>query len=897
MKRFSRKSALLCGAATVAITWAGAAFAQATNFDVPSEDAVKAIPEFARQANIQIVAPADSLKGVRTPPVKGALDRHIALAKLLGGTKIEIASDDGQTVILKSRPADPPPARSAAAAPDDPPPAQATGLETITVTAERRETLLQETPIAITVLGHEDLVKNHVVNLLDITRLVPSLESTSEGDHGVATFTLRGIGNDADKTEYADPEVSLFVDNVYSPRAEGATVLLLDMDNIQVLRGPQGTLWGRNSTVGAVNMVTAKPVLGDEFVTSQLGTGSYSRLEARVAVNLPVADNLAFRLAFAQVQHDGYVAFQAPNVPSLTQQMVNYTVAGGAAKFGPFQPINTNLFTQIGPRYDAQDQSALRLSALYEPLSNLTWNVSFEYFRDRGTPSANLMENPRPGEPFWSGLFDVAPQLSRNSYTLRSRFDYAINDDISVAYIAGYNWFSGSSDFDQDSGTHIPQFWADPATTFQDDRTDDEHYFSYSHEVDLQSVGHHTVDWTLGLYYEGERNDIRFDIPIMNGTQSGTVSWQGSFIQPKETVQSEAAFGQATWNVSDDLRLTGGFRYSHDYRTNDGGTDNGWLGNATCPQTPISPSTNPLTEVGTNGQPCFSSYEINTAHHDFSQPTYLARADYNVNSGFLIYASASTGYKSGGLQDGGSVFNPETDLNYEVGTKNTFFGGNATLNNAFYYMEFWGYQIAAPVTLPDGDHTLDFSNVQSTTRVYGLESELTALVTPDDQVQVGLALLHTRLGTAPAIGDNDYANLPICTTSKLTNTCIDATGFAMPHAPAVSFTLQYQHTFHLWNGADLIPRVNFHWESMSWLSPLHDTIGCTTQNCGDRQTAWTRTDFSLTYDTGKHWSAEFYVSNLEDGKIKTNNDVTGDNIYYGQYMPPRTFGGNIYFHF
>ena len=638
MKRLSRKSALLCGAATIALAWAGAAFGQAINFDVPSEDAVKAIPEFARQANIQIVAPADSLKGVRTPPVKGELDRHIALAKLLGGTKIEIASDDGQTVILKSRPADPQPSRAAAnaAPPDDPPPAAASDLETITVTAERRETLLQETPIAITALSHDELVKNHVVNLTDITRLVPSLEATVEGDHGVANFTLRGIGNDADKTEYADPEVSLFVDNIYSPRAEGATVLLLDMDNIQVLRGPQGTLWGRNSTVGAVNMVTAKPVLGDEFVMGQLGTGSYSRLEARAAVNIPVADNLAFRLAFAQIQHDGYVAFQAPNVPSLAQQMVNYNAAGGTAKFGPFQPINTNLFVQGGPRYNAQDQAALRLSALYEPLSNLTWNVSFEYFRDRGTPSANLMNNPRPGEPFWSGLFDVAPRLERNSYTLRSRMDYAINDDITLAYIAGYNWFNGSSDFDQDSGTHVPQFWADPATTYQEDRTNYEHYYNYSHELDLQSVGHHTVDWTLGLYYENEKNDIRFDIPIMNGTQSGTVSWQGSFIQPKETVLSEAAFGQATWNVNDDLRFTAGFRYSTDIRTNDGGTDNGWLYNATCAQSPISPSSNPFTLTGTNGLPCFSSYEVNTAHHRFSQPTYLGRADYNVDQDFLV---------------------------------------------------------------------------------------------------------------------------------------------------------------------------------------------------------------------------------------------------------------------
>ena len=154
-------------------------------------------------------------------------------------------------------------------------------------------------------------------------------------------------------------------------------------------------------------------------------------------------------------------------MPNLTRTDGELYRRGGAAKFGPFQPINTNLFTQIGPRYNAQDQSALRLSALYEPLSNLTWNVSFEYFRDRGTPSANLMENPRSGEPFWSGLFDVAPSSRATATRCAAASTTPINDDISVAYIAGYNWFNGSSDFDQDSGTHIPQFWADPATTFR----------------------------------------------------------------------------------------------------------------------------------------------------------------------------------------------------------------------------------------------------------------------------------------------------------------------------------------------------------------------------------------------------------------------------------------------
>ena len=222
------------------------------------------------------------------------------------------------------------------------------------------------------------------------------------------------------------------------------------------------------------------------------------------------------------------------------------------------------------------------------------------------------------------------------------------------------------------------------------------------------------------------------------------------------------------------------------------------------------------------------------------------------------------------------MFNPETDLNYEVGTKNTFFGGNATLNNAFYYMQFWGYQIAAPVTLPDGNHTLDFSNVQSTTRVYGLESELTALVTPDDQIQVGLALLHTRLGAAPAIGEQRLHNLVHGTTSKLTNTCIDATGFAMPHAPAASFTLQYQHTFHLWNGADLIRArelplgIDELAEPVARHARMHDAESRRPADSLDAHRF--QPHLPIRASTGRPISM---FRTLRTVRSKTNNDVTG----------------------
>jgi iron complex outermembrane receptor protein len=154
--------------------------------------------------------------------------------------------------------------------------ADAAGVQTlgeVQVTATKRETPLQKTPIAVSAINANTLDKQRVTNVVDITSLVPSLAATTQGDHGVVTLTMRGIGNDSAKTEYADPEVALFVDGVYAPRAEAAAGLLLDLDSIEALRGPQGTLWGRNSTVGAINFQTAKPQLGKMFGYGQMEVG------------------------------------------------------------------------------------------------------------------------------------------------------------------------------------------------------------------------------------------------------------------------------------------------------------------------------------------------------------------------------------------------------------------------------------------------------------------------------------------------------------------------------------------------------------------------------------------------------------------------------------------------
>jgi iron complex outermembrane receptor protein len=761
-----------------------------------------------------------------------------------------------------------------------------TALQEVTVTATKRTTTLQSTPLAVTAIGAAELDKAHVQTIADIVHLAPSFQATTEGDHGVITMTLRGIGNDSAKTEYADPEVALFVDGIYAPRAEGAASLLFDMENIEVLRGPQGTLWGRNSTVGAVNMQTAKAEIGSNFGNIETGLGSYNRFGARGAFNFSLSDTFALRVALVHEQHDGYVDYQKPKLPSLADQQTSYNqyvadqtasaIAAGNAvpTFKPFQAIDPNTFVQGGPKYNSQDQSAARLSFVWKPIRDVTWHASYEKFLDRGTPNMNLMQTPRDGEKFWSALISVAPYLDRNVNTFRSRVDWNLSDYLGLAYTAGYSDFKGSGNFDQSGGATVPTSFTSGATV-QEDRTNWSHYKNYSHELTLQSQGSHELDWILGAYYAAEDNGIRFDIPISSGTQQGAINWQGSFIQPKETVASEAVFGQATWNIGSALHLTGGARFTWDDRKNEGGIN--WGSGATTPAYPIDPGTNPA-DVG------FGAGH-NDGHYTGHKATWLLRANYDVSKDFLVYGSVSTGYKSGGLQDGGLHYGPESLTNYEVGTKNTLWGGAVHFNNSIYYEDFKDFQFSAPVTNLDGTHSLATSNAKGAT-VYGAESELQAKLTKDDLVSVSLAYTHTKIGYLLA-GSNDYT-LPTC-PDPLISKCLNVEGHRMPHSPTGALQFQYAHTFHFADGAKLEPRVNLHYESASYLSVFN--LGE-----GDRQKAYHRTDLGLRYQSPKDWWVDAFVQNVENGRIKTNAQ-NSFGTWQSQYMAPRTYGVNVGYQF
>jgi iron complex outermembrane receptor protein len=192
---------------------------------------------------------------------------------------------------------------------------QNASVERIVVTANRRDQLVQDTPLAVSAFTQDTLQNNQVKDLASLTSLVPSLVVEPHSDSGGVHVYMRGVGS-ANHTELGDPAVAFYVDGIYLPRPQGATALMYDLSHVEVARGPQGTLNGRNSTAGAVNLVSAQPNTQRLMGSATVVAGDYHRIQTQGMINIPFSENVALRVAAIKDSHDGYVDFaRGSNVP------------------------------------------------------------------------------------------------------------------------------------------------------------------------------------------------------------------------------------------------------------------------------------------------------------------------------------------------------------------------------------------------------------------------------------------------------------------------------------------------------------------------------------------------------------------------------------------------------
>lgn len=595
-----------------------------------------------------------------------------------------------------------------------PPIAGEEGLNDIVVTAQKRESTAQKTAAAIAVYTSDQLKKSGVADVASLATISPSVNIGASS--GASFIAIRGVAS-RDFTEIGDPAIAVSIDDIYIQRPTGINAGFYDLERIEVLNGPQGTLYGRNATGGAVNILTKKP--SDKFEGYILGEiGNYKTINVDGAVNVPLGDTVSARASFVSRYNKGY----RDNGP-----------AG---------------------RGDDTDVQGGRLQLLFKPTDRLKILLSADQMYLGGTGAVY------DGVPLTSvgGVVTTRPKTSAHAAThfdlntvgkfdttntrLVGRVDY----DLDVATVTSITGFMRQDLFykwDNDGQAVVS---VQPNRNFIFTR--DELSKDFSQELRIASNNKSGFLWQGGVFYFREDLDLTnlFDVQPA-ATPINIREYHYNVI-----TKSYAAFAQVGYDIVDALRLSAGIRYTHDSKHRSGPSF-----------VQASPATLPVAAGGT-GVRIFS---VDNTKDSWSKVTWHVGADYTLSPRNLLYAKVDSGYKSGGFNNFGlGSYDPETLIAYEVGSKNRFLDNALQLNaNAFLY-DYKDQQISQL----DGATGNTLIVNAGKAEIYGAEVEAIALATPADQVNVSVSYLHARF--------KDFCTARsaagVCTSSFAGNTLIQS---------------------------------------------------------------------------------------------------------------------------
>ena len=487
-------------------------------------------------------------------------------------------------------------------------------IESVKVTATRVETDMMKTPIAVSAFDQETLEQQGVQNVRDLARLVPNMDIATINGQSTPMISLRGIRS-TNETELGDPSVGVHLDGIYSPRMQGILGLMFDNERVEVLRGPQGTLFGRNSTVGSLNIISAKPQLGayDGRVWAQYG--NFNAPELQGMINVPVSDTVALRFAGRYFQRDSYIdGYWDPN--QFDQRFVNDIIDDPRAIApGSFEQCTspecvtrtqrTNWWADDTgdsiyalERADAEDfyfdakEWAYRGSLLWKSKSKpMSLNFSFQHFRSdssggidlvnceklRGRPTYELDADNQivlddNGNPIVSGVNDCSTIFPKDdTYQavvntpgkffldikyLRSQFTWDINKDLRFVFLAGGEDQERESaqDMEQSLNAWDQAMYFLPGTGSQ----------SWMGEAQLQSYGAKKFNWIAGANIFQEKTSTI-------GYFDNTIDEKSMWKQPDRSTNAWALFGQGTYSFTPRWHLTLGYRYSDETKEDKNG--------------------------------------------------------------------------------------------------------------------------------------------------------------------------------------------------------------------------------------------------------------------------------------------------------------------------------------
>ncbi len=713
----------------------------------------------------------------------------------------------------------------------------------IVVTALKQRSTLLRTPAAITVLSGADLKTQGVNTLNDVQNLAPNVDIAT-GRDGVQV-AIRGVTT-ADTSAKGEQDIAFNIDGVYVGRGNARGSAFFDVDRIEVLRGPQGTVYGRSATGGAINVVTNRPKLDELSGYAKAEYGNYDAKRFEGAVNLPLGDMFAIRLAGAVTDRDGN---SKPIDNDPTFNGVTYHYPAGTAK----------------ARNDQKDQTG-RFSLLFSPNPDFTLRLTATVGHQGGVGAAPALETQLEAHgDGGSGLKVLANPVPAFQDSRFRNFDANLNwklGSVQLDLLGSYQYlqFRQQNPSVQDvaangGGTISPVFLLPTTLTFgpafqfylQQNRARTTQF-----EGRLSNADPERIEFVFGANYFRER--VNENGQSWNALVPDPLDQQSYVFQsgPVNTTTHEAygLFGQATWHITDRLSLLGGARFTHDAVDRDGRFALPFDFAAGFPPPPYPDANgNPICHY-----PDTCVGDPNNGHASDSKVTWKAGLNYQVTPDHLLYASVATGFKGGGFNDydpavnGIGQYKPSSITAYEVGYKGRPLPG-LTLTSDFFYYDFSRDQITSAVIFA-GNNTIIFTQTVPA-RVYGWENEFNYRVARQTFVSGSLSLLHSRFVNYQS-GQYAYQGDPV-----------DFSGRALDLSPKFSVTGAVNQSFDLGDNK-LRFRGAIKYSASYFISDFADAVRY-------RQPSFTRSDASLTYELhNARYAIQLFVENIENKVQRTS---------------------------
>jgi len=775
------------------------------------------------------------------------------------------------------------------------------GLGVILVTAQRTEESSQRAPIPLDVIGPEELVRQNVIRAEDLSRTTTALSATGSTGGPTTVFFVRGVGN-ATVNAYSDPAISFNYDGVYIGRPSSTSGVFYDLQRVEVLKGPQGTLYGRNATGGAINVIPNRPEFGNTSVDFSLGYGNHDWLTGQAAVNLPLGDNVAMRVAGSLSRRDGFindgtgeqreyagrVQFYAEPTDQLSLRLAaDISHHGGSSPSGFYLGKVDPTFGPTGfAGYVFTPTGYSPNQGLFDPASQAL--LASRFVSQAGRAGAVIDGIPFNDDDYWGITAELNYETDAGTLTIQPAYREA-----ELAY--QFNGvFRGAFSAEKDEQTSLEARWAG-------------------------DIG--IVDYLVGGIYFDE--DIaataRYDQQILTPYQdftTGTESWAG--------------FGKVTVHVTDQLSLTAAGRYTDDKKSFDG-TSNVYIlfcGNPAppqdfCPTLPFIPVLEteqqfidfytsrgiPITPVplfvlppaagGSQTAPFVlrSPIVINSSIKN-DKFTYRLAAQYDITPRNMVYASFETGYHAGGFSfaRGVETYLPETIDAYTLGSKNRFFGNTLQVNVEAFLWKYknqqfsqFGYDLGNPpatvfLTRNIGDSTIkgiDLDVDLQPTR----NTLLSASVQYLDAVYDSFTYFVPNQGLPP---NSTCAFAPITQTvngTVLSLYQIDCSGKPAFNSPRWSFIL---------NGEQTIPFDDFHVVLQAGTRYRSASYSTADYLPYLKSKANFVTDASVTFsDNDDRMFLSVYVQNIGNSRRQLGGNINTSNLVVSQVEQPRTYGVRV----